>query len=273
LGDVHTNGSEEDPNSWMARPSRAMTLPLAESAAAPLLSLEHVSKNFGALRVIDDLSLSLASGEALGILGPNGAGKTTLFNLIAGDLAVGAGTIRFGGQDVTPLPAHARCRLGIGRTYQIPHPFGNMTVFENVLAGAAFGATRREADSYGRCVELLRLTNLLAKANQPAGTLTLLERKRLELARALATDPKLLLLDEIAGGLTDTECQLLVETIRAVHAAGVSIVWIEHIVHALIAVVTRLFVINFGHKLAEGEPRTVMNSPQVQEVYMGIEAE
>ncbi len=240
---------------------------------APLLSVEHVSKNFGALKVIDDLSLSLEAGEALGILGPNGAGKTTLFNLIAGDLAVGAGTISLADRDITGLPAYARCRLGIGRTYQIPHPFGNMTVFENVLAGAAFGATRREAESYERCVELMRLTNLLSKANQAAGKLTLLERKRLELARALATDPKILLLDEIAGGLTDTECQLLIETVRAVHASGVSIVWIEHIVHALIAVVGRLFVINFGQKLAEGDPRAVMDSPQVQEVYMGIEAE
>src|SRR5665213_593201 len=238
-----------------------------------LLSLEHVSKNFGALKVIDDLSLTVEAGEALGILGPNGAGKTTLFNLIAGDLQVGAGAIRFLGQEVTALPAHARCRLGVGRTYQIPHPFGNMTVFENVLAVAAFGATRREADCYPRCIELLHLTNLLGKANQPAGKLTLLERKRLELARALATEPKVLLLDEIAGGLTDTECQLLIETIRAVHASGVAIVWIEHIVHALLAVVGRLFVMNFGQKLAEGEPRAVMNSPQVQEVYMGIEAE
>jgi branched-chain amino acid transport system ATP-binding protein len=245
---------------------------VGEIKLAPLLSLEHVSKNFGALKVIDDLSLSLDEGEALGILGPNGAGKTTLFNLIAGDLPVGSGAIQFAGQDVTALPAHTRCRLGIGRTYQIPHPFGNMTVFENVLAGAAFGATRREAECYQRCIELLQLTNLLGKANLPAGSLTLLERKRLELARALATDPKVLLLDEIAGGLTDTECQLLIETIRAVHASGVSIVWIEHIVHALIAVVGRLFVINFGQKLAEGEPRAVMNSPQVQEVYMGIEA-
>jgi branched-chain amino acid transport system ATP-binding protein len=239
----------------------------------PLLSLEHVSKNFGALKVIDDLSLSLGEGQALGILGPNGAGKTTLFNLITGDLAVGAGTITFAGHDVTTLPAYARCRLGIGRTYQIPHPFANMTVFENVLAGAAFGAARREAESYRGCLELLQITNLLPKANQRAGTLTLLERKRLELARGLATNPKVLLLDEIAGGLTDTECQLLIETIRAVHAAGVAIIWIEHIVHALIAVVGRLFVINFGQKLAEGEPRAVMDSPEVQEVYMGIEAE
>ena len=253
-----------------ARPSR---FKMTEPPTAPLLALDHVSKNFGALKVIDDLSLSVAAGEALGIIGPNGAGKTTLFNLITGDLSVNAGSIRFADRDVTGLPAYARCRLGVGRTYQIPHPFGNMTVFENVLAGAAFGATRREAESYQRCVELLQLTNLLAKANLPAGKLTLLERKRLELARALATDPKLLLLDEIAGGLTDTECQLLIETIRAVHASGVSIIWIEHIVHALIAVVGRLFVIDFGQMLAEGEPRTVMDSPQVQQVYMGIEAE
>ncbi len=240
---------------------------------APILRLEHVAKSFGALKVIDDLSLAVEAGEALGILGPNGAGKTTLFNLVTGDLRVDAGAIEFDGRDVTALPAHARCRLGIGRTYQIPHPFGAMSVFENVLAGAAFGAGRREAECYDRCIELLVLTDLTRKANQPAGSLTLLERKRLELARALATAPKLLLLDEIAGGLTDSECQALIETVQAVHASGVSIVWIEHIVHALIAVVGRLFVINFGQKLAEGDPRAVMNSPQVQEVYMGIEAE
>jgi branched-chain amino acid transport system ATP-binding protein len=238
-----------------------------------LLRLEHVAKSFGALKVIDDLSLAVEAGEALGILGPNGAGKTTLFNLITGDLGVDGGAIHFDGRDVTAVPPHARCRLGIGRTYQIPHPFGAMSVFENVLAGAAFGAGRREAECYDHCIELLALTHLTRKANQQAGSLTLLERKRLELARALATAPKLLLLDEIAGGLTDSECQELIETVRAVHASGVSIVWIEHIVHALIAIVGRLFVINFGQKLAEGDPRAVMDSPQVQEVYMGIEAE
>jgi branched-chain amino acid transport system ATP-binding protein len=240
---------------------------------APILRLEHVEKRFGALRVIDDLSLAVEAGEALGILGPNGAGKTTLFNLVAGDLGVDAGAIHFDGRDITRMPAHARCRLGIGRTYQIPHPFGAMSVFENLLAGAAFGAGRRETECYDRCVELLTLTHLMRQANQPAGSLTLLERKRLELARALATAPKLLLLDEIAGGLTDSECQELIDTVRAVHASGVSIVWIEHIVHALIAVVNRLFVINFGQKLAEGAPRMVMEDPAVQEVYMGIEAE
>ena len=154
---------------------------------APLLRLEHVSKSFGALKVIDDVSLSLEAGEALGIIGPNGAGKTTLFNLVSGDLRVDRGVIRFAERDVTALPAHVRCRLGIARSYQIPHPFANMTVFENLLAGAAFGAGRREAECYDRCVDLLSRTHLTRKANQPAGSLTLLERKRLEMARALAT--------------------------------------------------------------------------------------
>jgi branched-chain amino acid transport system ATP-binding protein len=240
---------------------------------APVIRLEHVSKSFGALKVIDDLSLELHEGEALGILGPNGAGKSTMFNLITGDLQPSSGAIFFRDREVTRLPAHARCRLGIGRSYQIPHPFGGMTVFENLLVGAAFGSNKRERDCYDRCIDVLARTGLLPKANSPAGRLTLLERKRLELARALATDPKVLLLDEIAGGLTESECRELIETIKGVHAAGTSIIWIEHIVHALLAVAGRIVVINFGRQLAEGEPRAVMEDPAVQEVYMGIEAE
>jgi branched-chain amino acid transport system ATP-binding protein len=239
----------------------------------PVIRLESVSKSFGALRVIDKLSLDVVEGEALGVLGPNGAGKSTLFNLITGALRPSAGSIHFLGQDITHLPAHSRCRLGIGRAYQIPQPFAKMTVFENLLVSAAFGKRQRERDCYERCVAVLERTRLLLKANVPAGALTLLERKRLELARALASEPKLLLLDEIAGGLTEAECQELIEQIREVHAAGTTIVWIEHVVHALLAVVGRLVVINFGQKLDEGEPRDVMASPAVQEVYMGIEGE
>lgn len=237
-----------------------------------LIRLDQVSKSFGALRVIDGLSLELKEGEALGILGPNGAGKSTTFNLITGDLRPTSGTIHFGERDITDLPAHARCRLGIGRSYQIPHPFGGMTVFENVLAAAAFGTGGKEAACYDSCIDLLERTKLLAKANLPAGRLTLLERKRLELARALATAPKALLLDEIAGGLTDGECQELIATIAEVHAGGASIIWIEHVVHALLAVVGRLVVIDFGRQLAEGEPRAVMADPAVQQVFMGIDA-
>jgi branched-chain amino acid transport system ATP-binding protein len=237
-----------------------------------LLRLDAVSKSFGALKVIDRLSLALAEGEALGILGPNGAGKSTMFNLITGDLRPDEGQVHFSRRNITRLPAHERCRLGIGRSYQIPHPFHGMTVFENLLVAAAFASGRSERACHEQCVAVLDLTGLLPKANLAAGSLTLLERKRLELARALATNPKVLLLDEIAGGLTDSECHNLVATIRDVHASGISIVWVEHVVHALLAVVTRLLVINFGRELAQGEPRAVMANPVVQEIYLGIEA-
>ncbi|HUB97840.1 MAG TPA: ABC transporter ATP-binding protein [Stellaceae bacterium] len=238
-----------------------------------VLSLQRLSKSFGALKVIDDLSLEVAEGEALGIIGPNGAGKTTLFNLVAGELRPDAGTIHFAGSDITSLSMHARCRRGIGRTYQIPHPFSGMTVFENLLVAAAFGTGRAESACYASCVDILERTGLAGKANRPSGSLTLLERKRLELARALAVEPKLLLLDEIAGGLTESECTSLIETIRDLHRSGVSIVWIEHVVHALLAAVERLVVLNFGQRIAEGDPAEVIRGRAVQEVYMGLEQE
>jgi branched-chain amino acid transport system ATP-binding protein len=239
---------------------------------AVLLSFEGVSKNFGALKVTDNLSFEVEKGEALGVLGPNGAGKTTVFNLITGGIAPDAGRIQFNGRDITKLAPHERCRAGIGRSYQVALPFEGMTVFENLLVGAMFGDSgRSEHEANDRCVELLDRTGLLDKANRMAGSLTLLDRKRLELARALATRPELLLLDEIAGGLTEQEAHALVDLVNDIRAQGVSIVWIEHVVHALLAVASRLLVINFGTKLAEGEPRTVMASPDVKRVYMGIE--
>ena len=238
-----------------------------------LLRVEGLSKNFDALIAVNDLWFDVGEGEALGILGPNGAGKSTLFNLIAGDYPATAGAIYFRGREITHLPSYQRCRLGIARSYQIPHPFGRMTVFENVLVAAAFTSNRGEVACYDLCVDLLDRTKLLSKSNVLAGELTLLERKRLELARALATEPSLLLLDEIAGGLTEDECQELIATIKRVIADNVAIIWIEHVVHALVAVVDRLLVINFGSHLAEGEPPTVMADPAVQQVYMGIEAE
>jgi branched-chain amino acid transport system ATP-binding protein len=236
-----------------------------------MLRLEGVSKSFGALRVIDDLSLQLDTGEALGVLGPNGAGKSTMLNLITGGLAPDAGRILFLARDITRLPPHKRCRLGIGRSHQIPQPFADMTVFENLLVGAAFGTGRSERACRAGCLDLLARTGLADKANRIAGSLTLLERKRLELARALAVEPKLLLLDEIAGGLTEDECQSLIATIREIHGAGVSIIWVEHVVHALLAVVSRLVVLSSGQMLAEGEPRATMADPRVQAVYLGIE--
>ncbi|MGF6693831.1 branched-chain amino acid transport system ATP-binding protein [Metapseudomonas resinovorans] len=235
-----------------------------------LLVLEQVHKHYGSVKVTDDFSLALAPGEALGIIGPNGAGKSTLFNLIAGGVAPDSGRIHFQGDDVTREPVFKRCQRGIGRSHQIPHPFVKMTVFENLLVGATFGAGQTEKDSYAWCAHILELTGLMKKANALAGSLTLLERKRLEMARALATRPQLLLLDEIAGGLTEPECLELVGTIQGIHRSGTAIIWIEHIVHALLAVVGRLAVINFGRKLDEGEPAAVMANPKVQEIYMGI---
>ena len=239
---------------------------------APLLTLDRVSKRYGALTVVDDLSVSVAPGEALGVIGPNGAGKSTIFNLITGDVPADAGRITFEGASIGGLPPHVRCQAGIGRTYQIPHPFAKMTVFENLLVGATFGARKSERECYDHCVEVLRLTGLLARANVPAGALTLLQRKRLELARALAVRPRLLLLDEIAGGLTEHECAELLETIRSIHARGTAIVWVEHIVHTLVSFVSRLLVLNFGRKLDEGVPAAVLANPAVREVYLGMPA-
>jgi branched-chain amino acid transport system ATP-binding protein len=237
----------------------------------PILSVQGLVKRYGALVVTDSVSLDLEEGEALGILGPNGAGKTTLFNLIAGTAAPDAGRILFKGADITRLPARRRCRLGIARSFQIPNPFTGMTTFENVLVGATFGGGLSGAQAEARAVAMLDATGLMLKANTLAGSLTLLERKRLELARALATGPTLLLLDEIAGGLTEAECQELIGTIRAVRAQGVSIIWIEHIVHALVALVDRIAVLDFGRKITEGPPAAIMASREVATIYLGLE--
>jgi len=238
----------------------------------PLLALNAVAKSYGALRVTDDISLAVDSGQTLGILGPNGAGKTTLFNLISGDVRCDAGRVVYDGQDITDLKPHQRCRAGIGRSYQVPQPFGNMTVFENLVTAACFGGGQIEEEAWETAHQVLQQTALLAHANKPAGGLTLLNRKRLELARALATRPKLLLLDEIAGGLTEHEAKQLVDELRRIKSHGVTMIWIEHVVHALLSIADRLFVINFGQQLAEGEPRAVMADAQVRRVYMGMEA-
>jgi branched-chain amino acid transport system ATP-binding protein len=238
----------------------------------PLLALSGVSKSYGALKVTNDISLAVERGEMLGILGPNGAGKTTLFNLISGDVRADTGRIVYDGKDVTRLPPHQRCRGGIGRSYQVPQPFGAMTVFENLVTAACFGGGQREQAAWRTARDVLEQTGLTTHANTPAGGLRLLDRKRLELARALATRPQLLLLDEIAGGLTEHEAGVLVAELRRIKSAGVTMIWIEHVVHALMALADRLFVINFGSRLAEGAPAQVMNEPEVQRVYMGIEA-
>ena len=237
-----------------------------------LLDVAALSKSFGSIVAADKLDLATATSEAVGIIGPNGAGKTTLFNLIAGTLVPSGGSIRFDGRDITLASPQARCRAGIGRTHQIPQPFEKLTVFENLLVGAVHGRAISEREAAQSCGEILDRLDLLRHANKPAGALTLLQRKRLEMARALATAPKLLLLDEIAGGLTEAECAELVGTIKQVRQGGVAILWIEHVVHALLAVVDRLVVLNFGRKIAEGAPLEVMRSPDVRQIYIGIEA-
>jgi len=251
----------------MPEPCRDGDLPMA----AMILSLENVSKAFGALKVTDAVTFAVPRGEALGIIGPNGAGKSTLFNLITGNLLPNAGRIEFLGRDVTRLPAMERVRMGIGRSFQIPQPFEGLTVFENLLTAAAFGRGRREAELVDDCARILDETELLRKANVVAGALSLLDRKRLELARAMATGPELLLLDEIAGGLTEGECKALVATIRSIHAAGTTIIWIEHVLHALTSVVERVLVLDFGRVIGLGAPDAIMASKEVREIYLGLE--
>jgi branched-chain amino acid transport system ATP-binding protein len=237
-----------------------------------ILRLDNLTRSFGSLKAVDRVELEVAQGEALGIIGPNGAGKSTLFNLITGLLKPDSGTVHFAGRDITQAAPRARCIAGIGRSFQIPHPFENLTVFENLLVAAIHGRKQREAEVIDACGDILQRTGLLPFADRRAGTLNLLGRKRLELARAMASAPRLLLLDEIAGGLTEAECAELVKLIQDIKASGVTIVWIEHIVHALIAVVSRLVVLNFGRKIIEGEARAVMASDEVREIYMGIAA-
>jgi branched-chain amino acid transport system ATP-binding protein len=240
---------------------------------APILAFENVSKRFGAVVVADSVDLVLNDGEALGIIGPNGAGKTTLFGIATGTVRPDGGRVLFNGEDITSLPPEWRCRKGLARTFQIPQPFAGMTVFENVVVAAAFGTGEREAAVYDRCGDLLVRCGLATKANMRAGGLTLLDRKRLELVRALATKPRVLLLDEVAGGLTEHECVALVALIKDVRASGVSIVWIEHVVNALTAVIDRLVVLHGGRFIIDGEPRVVIRSPQAAEIYMGIDAD
>jgi branched-chain amino acid transport system ATP-binding protein len=238
-----------------------------------VIEAEDVSMRFGALTVIEQLDLRLEHGEALGIVGPNGAGKTTTLNVLAGDLRPSTGRVVYDGRDVTRLRSDERCHLGLARTAQIPRPFLGLTVFENVLVGASFGHGLRSSHATELAARSLQRAGMLEQANVPAASLTLLERKRLELARALAVDPKVLLLDEIAGGLTEGEVHELVDTITSIHADGVSIIWIEHIVHALLRVVDRIMAMDYGRKLIEGDPHEVMASDAVRSVYLGQEVD
>lgn len=234
-----------------------------------MLEVENLSKRFGSVVTAEHVSFSVEQGTALGIVGPNGAGKSTLLSLITGVLPADGGTIRFDGRDVSKESAASRTKAGISRSFQIPRPFVDMTVFENVYVGATFGASKHGQAGYEAAVQALEMTGLLHLSEKPAGQLRLLDRKRLELARALATNPRLILLDEIAGGLTEKELPPLVDLIRSLRDSGITVVWIEHIVHALTAVVDELMCLAFGKVLAIGDPHEVMRSSEVIEVYLG----
>jgi branched-chain amino acid transport system ATP-binding protein len=237
--------------------------------ATAVLAAVDVRKRFGALAVLDGVTLGLDQGEAVGIVGPNGAGKTTLLNVLAGSLRPDAGSVLFNARDITSKDAADRCTLGIARTHQVPRPFVGMTVFENVLVGATAGGRRRGGEAYSVSLEVLDQCGLTHLANRRAEDLGLLQRKRLELARALAVKPAVLLLDEIGGGLTDAETAALVETIAALRDRGIAVLWIEHIVHVLMQVVTRLVCMNAGRIIAEGAPQEVVAQAAVIDAYLG----
>src|SRR5450755_681317 len=235
----------------------------------PMLAAVGVRKHFGAVAALDDVDFAVGPGEAIGIVGPNGAGKTTLLNVLAGTLAPSTGSVTFNGSDITKAGASSRSRLGIGRAHQVPRPFGAMTVFENCFVGATTGGGLRRRHAYDRCLEVLELCGLTDVGNRRADALGLLGRKRLELARALATNPVVLLLDEIGAGLTDAEADELIAMIKELRRRGIAIVWIEHIVHVLVQVVERLVCMDFGRVIADGEPRAVMRDARVVDAYLG----
>jgi len=234
-----------------------------------VLAAVDVQKRFRALPVLDGVSLSVGRAEAVGIVGPNGAGKTTLLNVLSGSLSPDSGRVLFKGQDVTSKDAAGRCHLGIGRTHQVPRPFGGMTVFENVLVGATAGGRAHGAAANELCLRVLDQCALMHVANRRAESLGLLQRKRLELARALAVEPVVLLLDEIGAGLTDAETSALVQTVAGLRDSGIGVIWIEHIVHVLVQVVSRLVCMDAGRVIAEGPPESVISRAAVIDAYLG----
>ena len=238
-------------------------------AADEVLTARGATKRFRNFVAVDRVDFSLLRNEAVGIVGPNGAGKTTLLNLLAGTYPLSAGAVYVDGVDVSRADAATRCRMGVGRSHQVPRPFVDMTVFENVFVAASFGDRRTRAEAYQASIASLDLCGMLSNANRTAATLGLLDRKRLELARALATNPKALLLDEIGAGLTDAEASELVAIILNLRATGIAIVWIEHILHVLLQVIDRLVCMDSGVVIAQGEPKEALAHPAVIEAYLG----
>jgi branched-chain amino acid transport system ATP-binding protein len=250
----------------MSSPGHAMAVP------PPLMGVSGVSKRFGGLVALNDVTFDLTPGEIVGLIGPNGAGKTTLINVITGVQAPDAGAIMFEGERIERLPAYAIARRGIGRTFQVVQPFPRMSVLDNVAAGALFaGRCRPVAAARARAAECLEFTGLTAVAQTPASQLTLPDRKRLELAKGLATNPKLLLLDEVNAGLTATEIDRALTLIRAIAAGGITILLIEHLMKVVMRACSRIIVLHQGTLIADGLPGDVIRSSQVVEAYLGAD--
>ncbi|MDA3835398.1 MAG: ABC transporter ATP-binding protein [Spirochaetales bacterium] len=238
-----------------------------------ILSVKNLQKKFGSLTAVGDLSFDVRRGEILGLLGPNGAGKTTIFNLLSGAYKADQGQILLDGEDIAQKSPARRCHLGIGRTYQIPKPFAKLSVYENLLVCAVHGAKMSEKEARPWVHEVLELVRLEQRKADIAGSIPLLDRKRLELAKALATKPKLILIDEVAGGLTEGEAEQLLEIVKQIQRSGVTIIWIEHVLMMMgKGGVDRLLCVADGARsLMCGVPEVVMNSEEVQACYIGVE--
>jgi branched-chain amino acid transport system ATP-binding protein len=247
----------------------------SEEVDVHLLEGEGVTRYFGGLAAVADVDFYVDQGEILGLIGPNGAGKTTLFNLISGALKPKPGKIAFKGRDITPLPVHEICRMGIARTFQTVKIFPHVPVLKNVMVGALFGTGHRmsSAEARKKAEEALEFVDLTPLRNVPAGDLTLANQKRLEMARALASEPQLLLLDELMAGLTAPEVAEASGDVQQLRARGITIIMIEHVMQAIMKVSDRIIVLDYGRKISEGTPEEVATDPKVIEVYLGEECD
>jgi branched-chain amino acid transport system ATP-binding protein len=236
---------------------------------SPILSVTGIYKHFGGLAAVKDISFDIQPGEVLGLMGPNGAGKSTLLNIISGEYKPDAGTVHFRGHDITRLSSHRICHLGIARTYQIPQPFVNLTVQENVMVAAQYGKGLCLRDAEGESCQILDVVNLAEKKDVVARDLAAITLKRLEMARALATGPEVLLLDEVGAGLTEEEIPQLLELLQNIRGSGITMILIEHVMKVMTKAVDRIIVMDKGMKIAEGAPEEVMEDRNTIEAYLG----